>query len=82
MNRNPHTPGVWRGVALGLVMALLLGFYVGRNVVAASARVGHGPSDFAHYYGAARATFDGESPYSVRGFLYSPPAISPRKLRM
>ena len=81
MNRSPYTAGVWRGAAWGLVVALLLGFYVGRNVVAASARVGHGPSDFAHYYDAARATLEGESPYSVRGFLYPPPAISPRLLR-
>ena len=60
-----------------LVVGLLLGFYVGRNVVAASARVGHGPSDFGHYYEAARATLEGGSPYSVRGFLYPPPALLP-----
>lgn len=61
----------------GLVVAALLGFYIGRNVAAASARVGRGPSDFAHYHQAARATLEGESPYSVRGFLYPPPALLP-----
>ena len=39
--------------------------------------MGRGPSDFAHYHRAARALLDGESPYSVRGFLYPPPAMLP-----
>jgi hypothetical protein len=66
-----------QSVVWWVVVALLLGFYVGRNVVAASARVGYGPSDFEHYYRAARAAVEGESPYSVRGFLYPPPALLP-----
>lgn len=70
-------PGAARGVAWALVAAAMLGFYLGRNVAAASARVGQGPSDFAHYHRAARALLDGESPYSVRGFLYPPPALLP-----
>ncbi len=77
MNRATRFAITRQGVVWWVVVALLLGFYVGRNVVAASARVGHGPSDFAHYYRAARATLEGESPYSVRGFLYPPPALLP-----
>lgn len=76
ISRNPQS-GTSHGVVWGLLVAALLGFYLGRNVVAASARVGRGPSDFAHYHRAARATLDGESPYSVRGFLYPPPALLP-----
>ncbi len=66
-----------QGVVWGLVVAALFGFYVGRNVVAASAQIGRGPSDFAHSYWAARATLEGASPYSVRGFLYPPAALLP-----
>lgn len=77
MNRVVRFSITRRSVAWWVVVALLLGFSVGRNVIAASTRVGHGPSDFEHYYRAARATLEGESPYSVRGFLYPPPALLP-----
>jgi hypothetical protein len=77
VNRDARLSITRQGVVWWVVVALLLGFYVGRNVVASSARVGLGPSDFTHYYRAARATVEGESPYSVRGFLYPPPALLP-----
>jgi hypothetical protein len=77
VKRDNHLSIVQRGVVWWFAVVLLLGFYGGRNVVAASARVGRGPSDFEHYYRAARATIEGESPYSVRGFLYPPPALLP-----
>lgn len=46
--------------------------YVQRNVVLALAHVGAAPSDFSHYYSAARALLQGLSPYSVYNFDYPP----------
>jgi hypothetical protein len=77
VNEGSGKPALRYGTAWALVAAALLGFYVGRNILAASARVGRGPSDFGHYHEAARATLEGRSPYSVRGFLYPPPALLP-----
>lgn len=77
MSAGPGRAAAARSIAWVLVMAALAGLYVGRNVIAAGARIGPGPSDFAHSHAAARALAAGASPYSVRGFLYPAPALLP-----
>ena len=77
VNRRHPDFGLWHGVAWGLVVACCSVSTWAATSLPPPRGWGTDRATSAHYYDAARATLEGESPYSVRGFLYPPPALLP-----